>query len=304
MAGLASDGIFIVGCDRSGTTLIQAMLNAHPRISIAYESGLPVDLHGRFARLTRPDIPEFAGQVIDNPAFARCDRDTLVQALNALDTIDFTSCMRVVFQVRAGLEGKDLWGDKSPGYCRRVEFLAEKFPRARFVHIHRNPHEVAPSIVRQAWGPNDVLHAARFWRNRVGCLVCAIRQLDRERAHHVCYEQFVAAPEAEIARLCAFLGVTPHEDMLDGGARLRAIPERVRDLHRGVGGPIMDQPHGRNGMMSRTDVKVIDRVCGDLMDELGYARRSGACGGHVPLVQVVRYSLQGRLRSYMSSRPR
>jgi hypothetical protein len=299
----ATFGLFLGGCDRSGTTLLQAILNAHPEVLITYELVLAIHLHGRFARLRRAEVGNFVDAVLAVPHFSALDRQALLRDLQT-DDISFSKAVTHVHRELAAKHGKKVWGDKNPGYARRFEFLAATFPRAKLIHIHRNPYDVIPSIVRQAWGPNTALHAAVMWQEYVGRATQSLRRLGPACSLTVCYEELVRDPKTEVERICSFLGIAPHDAMFDPGKRQSTIPVDKRLIHPMVGQAITAAPSHPKRELTDRDIEIIDRICGDLMDELGYPQISGLGGRGVPFGDRIRYALTARLRRHWSKAPR
>lgn len=96
-----------------------------------------------------------------------------------------------------------IWGDKTPSYVLEMDLLKQIFPAARFVHIIRDPRDVALSAQR-AWGHNPLRTAAKWARGMAAA---------RSSAGHlggsyleVFYERLLAAPEQELRRISGFLG--------------------------------------------------------------------------------------------------
>ncbi|MBS0570239.1 MAG: sulfotransferase [Proteobacteria bacterium] len=127
--------------------------------------------------------------------------------------------------------------EKTPKNALRVPFLAEVFGNATFVYLYRDPRETLSSML-DAWrcgrfrtypalpdwpGPpwsllltpgwrdlRDLDLAqivARQWMTTVETLIGDLQRLPPERWCVASYSQLVANPEAEIRRLCRFLGL-------------------------------------------------------------------------------------------------
>src|SRR4051794_27962840 len=128
---------FVVGCSRSGTTLLRALLDAHPLLAVPPESHFAVA--PRLRRLGRD--PWFRLWGIEPPD------------LRGLDVAD---AVRAVFAAYAAAQGKPRYADKTPHYVSHLPLLAERFPEARFVHVVRDGRDVALSLLEVPWGPDDV----------------------------------------------------------------------------------------------------------------------------------------------------
>jgi hypothetical protein len=123
-------------------------------------------------------------------------------------------CVEAPYRAYAALQGKERFGDKTPAYLHHVDRLLEVWPQARVVVLVRDGRDVALSILRVPFGPNNVWAAGRWWARgiRVG--------LDAERRHpgqvlSVRYEDVVADPATAARALCEFLGLTFDPAMLE-----------------------------------------------------------------------------------------
>jgi hypothetical protein len=97
---------------------------------------------------------------------------------------------------------------------RHFDRLMEIWPDARFIHLVRDPRDVARSVVKMGWAGNTWagiegwLESETLWR-QVGKRVSDDRQCELR------YEDFAAQPEAALRRITGFLGLTYEPSMLD-----------------------------------------------------------------------------------------
>jgi hypothetical protein len=213
--------LFIIGCPRSGTTLLRRMVDAHPKIAITREThwipemivqGRGIDVAGRVT-------PELAALLAAHPKFATLgiDREEVERLARARPT--YPTLVEVLFDRYGATRGKRIVGDKTPGYVREIGLLHELFPYARFVHLVRDGRDVCLSALeweRKAeqfrrrfptWDDAPVATAALWWRRRVLEGRATGARLEPELYVELRYEALVADPEGECRRLCDFLGV-------------------------------------------------------------------------------------------------
>jgi len=158
-----------------------------------------------------------------------------------------------------------LWGDKTPAYMMDVPLLATLFPQARFVHLIRDPRDCGLSA-EQAWG-SAPLRTAQKWADRVRACRTAGKTLGPERYLEVRYEDLISDVTGKLAELFDFLGVpTP----ADAGRFLR-VPENL-GAARGAAHVVAANQQKWKTRMPATLQKKIERVAGDLLDDLGYDR--------------------------------
>jgi Sulfotransferase family len=144
--------VFVVGCPRSGTTLLRLMLDAHPDLSIPPESHfIPLvwRVRDRYETSGGFDGEKMARDVFRGIRF----RDWSLPESEVLDELgrvapsDLAGSIACFFCAYAGRNGKERWGDKTPGYSMELPLLASLFPDARFVHLIRDGRDVALSLM-------------------------------------------------------------------------------------------------------------------------------------------------------------
>jgi hypothetical protein len=279
---------FIVGFQRSGTTLLRLMLDSHPLVSV------PLDAVGLWARYAARLGAEFGGLATDE------DLRRLVEALVAEERIrlwdvdlsaeriiaslverDFPAVIEAFNAEYAASKGKRRWGSKDPGDMRRIHLVDEWFPEARFVHILRDGRDACLSLIAQDFGPDDLLACADAWREEVWWVRRIGRLLGPERYHELRYEDLVTDPEGVLRPLCDFLSLEFDTAMLTYHRRVGdAVPDEKRHIW-----PLIDRPpQADNVERWRTRLSRGMRVCfekraGEVLAECGYEVLDGRPGG-------------------------
>ncbi|MGE0816234.1 MAG: sulfotransferase [Vicinamibacterales bacterium] len=267
---------FVVGMGRSGTTLLRMMLTHHPRLAIPYESGFLTrfeDEAGRFAPLDADEnLRRLVEAMLAEPNLRRWDhRFTLEEILSAVTHRSVAGVADTIYGRYAAAKGKARWGDKSD-YLDRMHVLYRMFPRAQFIHIVRDGRDVALSVLKLAWGPNDVVRAAEWWDAHVAMARRVGAVMGPERYMEVLYERLVEDPERELRRCCAFLNEAYSPSMLEYAAGApSAIPADTRSLHHGVDtAPYRTRVYAWKREMKPVDVALFDRHAHRTLAELGY----------------------------------
>ena len=270
---------FLVGSERSGTTLFRLMLDAHPDMAVPPESYFIVDLYRRRKSYERAGRPYDTVAVANDLAGSRWFRawgmppKELATAMRRGENVDFAEAMRKVYLGYARMHGKSRYGDKTPAYVQHIRVLAEIFPEARFVHLIRDGRNVALSLTEVTWGPSDVLEGALQWRERVMRGRRAGAELGAHRYLEARYEHLVAEPEPVLREVSEFIDL-PFDDAMirhseTAGER---IPGRPDGLHRRAAtAPVTGIRDWRQDM-AREDLEAVEAAAGDLLEELGYER--------------------------------
>jgi len=181
---------------------------------------------------------------------------------------------RAWLQALAKQQGASHIGEKSPVHGRYVFELLAMFPEARAVHIIRDPRDVALSF-EQSWGA-PALQAAFRWRTAIAHHLRCSQLLDASRYAAVRYEALVNEPKKELLRLCEFLRIDFDPAMLKPEQREHrgfAADERHK---KGTMEPVITSRVGRyKDHLSAARIALVERVCGEHMDALGYVREGG-----------------------------
>ena len=221
-ASCSNPYLFVVGAARSGTTMLQRMLDAHPLLAVVNETyWLPRKYRERTG-LTRDGQVTAAlfPLLLNSPKFERMGfgKDDLQRIADDGAPIRYVDFVGALFGEYARRQGKQLAGDKTPGYVRRMAQLHELWPEARFVHIIRDPRDVCLSLLdwpggeRTAgqfgtWHLDRVVSSALYWRYSVAMGREAGEVLGTGLYCETRYEDLVAATESELGRLCDFLTI-------------------------------------------------------------------------------------------------
>jgi hypothetical protein len=118
------------------------------------------------------------------------------------------------FAAYARKHGKPRWGDKTPHYVHHVDALLAIWPDARVVVLVRDGRDVALSLRRMPFGPNNAWAAAQWWARGVRAGAAAAARHPGQ-VMTVRYEDLAADPAARVPEVCAFLGLGYAPAMLD-----------------------------------------------------------------------------------------
>lgn len=216
---------FIVGNSRGGTTLLQAMLNSHPGMTIPPETHFfyRVKRLGRRFRAPVGDVvlePLVDLLLAPGSRFAEfgLDAEHVIATFRRTDRTH-EDLFLVLLACYAAQRGKPRCGEKTPRHLLKVEEIARTFPRSRFISIFRDPRAVASSELNARFGSPSVFITARRWARYIDMHLRLTGLLPRERYLMIQYEELVQEPEPVLRRVCAFLEEDYHPSMLEFHAR-------------------------------------------------------------------------------------
>jgi len=276
------------------------MLCGHPRIYIPPESNfIPRFFDGCPGKpMTRRRAIQTARSVFGYQMFfedwhgKRPDPESFVDALPDLTPATFLDSLYTQYAWQFGAER---WGDKSPIYAGYMDLLAAIFPTAQFVHIIRDGRDVALSML-QAYRERrffyvDLYYAAQVWKHRVFKARASGRRLGPDRYYELRYEQLTAEPEPVLREICGFLGEVYVPSVCESH-RVAPGHHHSTGIHVATRRPPTTRSVGRwRTEMTASDEGLVQRVAGDLLDELGYDR---TLRRRMPLQSKLRYA---RLRT-------
>jgi hypothetical protein len=210
--------LFIVACDRSGTTMLRLILDRGPDLAIPTESAIIVDfanVRARYGRLdTDAAFDRLAGDVWRHPKIVQWglaggppDRGGLT------GEAAYRRAIEAPFAAYAAEREKPRWGDKTPLYVQHLDEVRRVFPEARIVVLVRDGRDVALSLMGVPFGPGNVWAAARMWRSAVEAGERAAGRWP-EDVLAIRYEDLVDAPERVIREVCEFAGISYSPAML------------------------------------------------------------------------------------------
>ncbi len=280
--------VFIVGCPRSGTTLLQRIVNAHAQVAITPESHWIPRLYEKPWALNPEGVVEhkLVRELGAHPKFARLGIGR--QELKKLEKLSknghhltYASFVTALFDLYGKVQGKSLVGDKTPDYVRRIRTLHSLWPEARFVHVIRDGRDVCLSMGEwtkihpkpgdfTTWKEDPVSTVAWWWGHNVQLGRDAGRPLGPGLYYELRYEALVASPREECERLCGFLGLHFDEAMLRFHDD-RDRPDPGLEQKR-AGLPVTAGLRDWRYQMPAGELERFEAVAGETLDELDYPR--------------------------------
>lgn len=193
--------VFIFGALRSGTTLFRLMLNSHAGLQNPGEADFIFDY-------LRPDATHPTGWSYDKAAMTshRIFRAHGLECPPGLDGLDLTQALVAQFQARGP-------GLLTLNIHRHAKRAATLFPEARFIHLLRDPRDVAHSSIGMGWAGNS-FHGVGHWIETEQGWDEAAQTIDPKSILTLQFETLMGALEEELTRVCAFLRVPFSRDML------------------------------------------------------------------------------------------
>jgi len=236
--------IFLVGCPRSGTTLLSVMMHAHPRIAMPPETRFLIPAYRnrlQYGDLAQPENRRRLAEdlILDPGRFheLQLDKAEMVEKIVAAPPT-LGSALGTIWREYARSRGKARWGEKRPAYWRDMGMILRLFPEAQIVHLVRDGRACVASLKRVHWWTSGPVSAMSSWTLADAELRRLGRRLPAGRYHRLRYEDLLSEPRAELGRLCAFLGEEFDAAMLDHGGAADDIVKSYKTWHEKARGDL------------------------------------------------------------------
>jgi len=200
--------VFLVGFPRSGTTLLENVLAAHPDV-VALEE--------------KPCLERVADPYLaSSESLEKLARISSAEAVKQRDA--YWSCVH-----RYGVDPRGkVFIDKMPLASVQMPVVAKLFPNARILFARRDPRDVVLSCFRRRFGMNPAMYqlltldGAAALYDAVMRLSEVYRKLLPLPRHEVRYENLVEDFDGTTQAVCDFLGLDWTDEMRDFAAKARA----------------------------------------------------------------------------------
>ena len=196
---------FILGCVRSGTTMLRDMLRLHPNLESPEET--------YFFRWSDPfKSPRFMYPFENNPTILKHHE------LDGISPEEFAEIMEVstsksslamnygAAYLRRRGKPHARWFDKTPQNIYGIALISTQIPDAKFVHIHRNPLNVVASLfVGKIVKIRDLYGAVNYWTESMQ-IMDEYKKANSHRVIEIAYETVTENPEPELEKILDFVG--------------------------------------------------------------------------------------------------
>ncbi len=250
--------IFLLGCQRSGTTMLRLVLDSHSRISCGPETRFLTDLR------------RIVDEKRDWPRLARFGfpREDWLRRIG-----EFFGGVHADY---AAGRGKARWADKTPLYALSVDFVTEVFPDAQIVHVIRDGRDVVVSH-RKRFGYWSAVKCVVKWPRYIRTARAFGARLPPERYHELRYEDAVGDPDKTLRALFEFLGEQWEPGVLEYADRPHDVAGKYTveaDRRRAAAGTDAAIYASRVGTYKREldpFLRILVRIfSGPMLKELGY----------------------------------
>jgi hypothetical protein len=277
--------IFILGRERSGTSLLQLFFDNHSQIIAPTESPFIRHLYKKYhatARWTSDRLQAFVKDLKEEPYLItwKINWEKLSnELLSQTETTTFTALCKIVFAYSPSAMGKNdvrLISDKNPQYCLFVKELLTTFPEAKFIFITRDYRDQVNSMLNVNFEAKIVASLAYRWKY-IHSTVLQYQRLYPERFYLLKYEELIQDVEKHLKAICQFLPIAYEPGMLKSQERAQFYTENktlVSDHHQTLQSPIQKEAKEKwKKEMKDFHVRQCDQIMGTVGKKLGYEKK-------------------------------
>lgn len=271
--------IFIVGVGRSGTSLLQSILNAHTELAFLPETQFFRKYVAAAAyRKNEGKIAAAAfGKILKtDEAFQRAG----IQVEDLMSNMDGTTfrtaeAYKVLLQLYLKGKNKKIIGDKDPRNIDYLPQLHQHFPESKIIHIYRDPRDVILSKTKAAWSA----HRPLWQHTLIGQYQLARgrrlgKQLYGDQFFEIQYEQLINEPEQLLRNLTAFLGLAYEPGMMNfANSSRELVDEKEMSWKKETFKPILKGNSGKwKENFSQKQIQFVETVSKEAFQTLHYEK--------------------------------
>ncbi len=215
---MITNPVYVAGLERTGTSLMYALLASHPSVAMTRRTNLWTYFYGQFGDLGDPanldrclDLMRRYKRLV----VLEIDWERVREEYQSAGRFTYPALFDAIEGQVAGRLGKPRWGDKSLHTERYAEAIVEAFPDARILHMMRDPRDRFASVM------------ARWKVRRGGAGASVAEWLESARLAEanqrrwpsnctiVRYEDLASDPVATMRNVCEFIGEPYSHEMLE-----------------------------------------------------------------------------------------
>lgn len=208
--------IFLAGIERSGTSLMYALLASHPNIAMTRRTNLWRFFYGQYGDLRDPaNFERCLSAMLRYKRLLKLQPDAeRIRREFQEGEPSYARLFSLLEEHHAERLGKARWGDKSLNTEHYIDAIFAAYPSARVIHMLRDPRDrYASAVTRWKKIRGRVGTGTARWRKSVDL---AQHNVDRypDRYLLVRYESLVESPEPMLRQICAFIDEAYTPEML------------------------------------------------------------------------------------------
>lgn len=277
--------VFIVGVGRSGTSLLQSMLDAHSKITFLPETHFYrnyVSAKKKRAQLEQAGAENFKNLLASDEDFKRVNISTdklLENYLSGEEEFNLEEVYRTMLEQYL-LEHPETHfvGDKDPRNIDYLESLYKSFPDAKVLHIVRDPRDVLSSRMKAAWSQHRpvwqhvLLYETQLKRGRKKG-----KEFFGQNYYEFKYEDLITYPEVTLQKIAAHIEIEYDENMLQfSKSAERLVDKREMSWKKETLGPLLKTNKDKwKESLKPWQINMAEQVCTTAFRDFDYEYSKG-----------------------------
>jgi hypothetical protein len=297
---------FVMGRERSGTTLLQVMLNTHPNVVAPPESRFIVLWYSRYGSVTKWTdklLRKFTDDIYTEKLFSNfwnINKEKLLESiLPVKEYLTYPLLCKIVYSFAAP-DSKDvrLFVDKNPIYYLFLNEISAIYPDAKYIHIVRDYRDNILSHQR-VFTIKSTAYVAYHWV-RINEMIEKAKSKSPERWITIKYESLVTEPIDNLSTIYKFLGlpfdksmVKPHQDNIHEGFQQNIANPRTILFHENLYKPLnASRIDEWKKKMTAKDLSIAEAIAGNMGEKMyGYKPHLVAGKATVGLYKLLKAKL-------------
>lgn len=275
--------VFIVAVRRSGTTWVTLLLAQHPQVVGLQQSSFFYRLR-QFSQYFESHAGAYGRHILTSSrdsagGEAGLDRKAISSVISMDRMHHFVRPLaeEVYAELAASAESTLAVVDQQPENVHSWERILEIFPEAYFLNVTRDPRSVFSSFVQcsKTWSNREAFSCdpIRFGNEWNGDIKLARSiQEKTDRYHELSYEKLKRDGLHELGKLHEFLGLPTSESMCQEAIDACTVDKLQKSKHGPKSFFRKGEVDGWRRELSRGDIAIIEHMCFDFMEQLGYER--------------------------------
>lgn len=288
--------VYILSFERSGSTLLSSMLNAHPNIITANEEPFAYFLYKKYKKYKNWDKTIVLRYVDDfyffwenkfNEQFGT--KDQLLNSLLAFPILNVEKAIKLTYLNFFPQKNKDNVTtiiDKQIRHHYILKDLQLQFPAAKFIVLVRDPRDTVAiklNRARKAKTRQDVYSASVNWNYVFKTIIQDTKKVPKDKIHYVKYENLVINTEEELKKISEFLNIDYDSNTLNFNEGINSeylkFTESSKQLFDKIHSSLKTKVNANKvGIwekdLSETQAEIVTNICGEVAYKYGYETKT------------------------------
>lgn len=202
--------IFVIGCPRSGTTILSQLLYKTNFCEPFETHYIPkyykkLNDYGDLSKLNNFK-KLFSHILAERPIMQWKLSINIEDVFAGIEEPNYKHIIDAIGTEIAKKQNKLFWGDKTPRYLFEIDTIYKLFPDSKYIYIIRDGRDVALSLLERPWPPYNIMTCAEYWKQiNTPSQTLAILE-EKNQLYTVKYEDLLTNPEQKIKEIYLFLG--------------------------------------------------------------------------------------------------